>query len=137
MSKHLVFVYGTVRRGGLRAMPDLFPGAKFVGDASVGGSLYDLGAHPGLMLDGSGSTVVGELYEVEDEALNRLDDLEASSNYRRRRMEASLGDERTACWVYEPDPEFYPRRVLIASGDWIEYAKTKTEWPEGAWPDET
>ncbi|HEX8163999.1 MAG TPA: gamma-glutamylcyclotransferase family protein [Pyrinomonadaceae bacterium] len=125
MNKHLVFVYGTLRRGGLRAMPDLFPGAEFVGGASVSGCLYDLGAHPGLLAGASGSSVVGELYEVDDETLNRLDDLEAPSHYRRRRIEASLGSRRAACWVYEPDPEFYPRRILIASGDWIEYAERR------------
>ncbi len=110
-------------------MPDLFPGAKFVGAANVSGTLYDLGPHPGLLLDEPTSSVVGELYEVDDETLRELDELEASSHYRRRRAEASRGDDKASCWVYEPAPEFYPRRVLIASGDWVEYAKTKTDWP--------
>jgi len=136
MNKHLVFVYGTLRRGGLRSMPDLFPGARFVGRAEVGGSLYDLGAHPGLLLDASGSSVTGEVYEIDDAMLNELDAIEAPSHYRREQVEASLGDHRTTCWVYGPDPEFYPRRTLITSGDWIEYAKTKTDWPEDARPEE-
>ena len=128
MNKHLVFVYGTLRRGGAGAMSVRFPGAKFIADARVGGSLYDLGAYPGLMLDGSDSSVVGEVYEVDDETLNELDEFEASSNYRRKQFEISLGAQRKACWTYEPDPEFYSLRTLIASGDWVEYAKAKTDW---------
>jgi gamma-glutamylcyclotransferase (GGCT)/AIG2-like uncharacterized protein YtfP len=137
MNKHLVFVYGTVRRGGLRAMPELFPGAQFIGQGHVRGSLYDLGAHPGLLLDEADSSVVGEVYEIDDEILSKLDDIEAASYYWRRQVAVALGGRSVTCWVYVYDPEFYPRRIPITSGDWIEYAKTKTEWPEGAWPDES
>jgi gamma-glutamylcyclotransferase (GGCT)/AIG2-like uncharacterized protein YtfP len=137
MNKHLVFVYGTLRRGGAGAMSVRFPGAKFIADAKVSGSLYDLGAYPGLLLTASGSPVSGEVYEVDDETLRRLDDFEASSLYRRRQVEISLGSRGSVCWTYEPDPEFYSPRRLITSGDWVEYAKTKTDWPGGARPDET
>ena len=136
MDKHLVFVYGTLRRGGVRAMPEIFPGSKFVGDAKASGRLYDLGAYPGLVSDESGSPVAGEVYEVDDETLSKLDGIEASSYYVRKRVEVSAGDDRMTCWVYEPNPELYSLRTLITSGDWIEYAKTKTEWPDDVWPDE-
>ena len=136
MSKHLVFVYGTLRQGGVRAMPSIFPDSKFIGEASVGGSLYDFGAYPGLLLDEANSSVVGEVYEVGEEILNKLDDIESSSYYRRKQVEVSLSNQRMTCWVYEPDSELYPRRTLITSGDWIEYAGTKTDWPEDVWPDE-
>lgn len=137
MNKHLVFVYGTLRRGCARAMSVRFPDSRFIADAEVSGSLYDLGAYPGLILDESNSVVIGEVYEVDDELLNELDDFEASSNYRRKQVEISLGAHRKVCWVYEPDPEFYSLRTLITSGDWIEYARTKTDWPGDRWPGET
>ncbi len=137
MNEHLVFVYGTLRRGGGRSMSERFPGAKFIADAEVSGSLYDLGAYPGLLLDDSGSTVFGEVYEVDGELLKELDDFEASSSYRRKRVEISLGAHAKTCWVYEPDPEFYSPRTLITSGDWVEYARTKTDWGGDARPDET
>lgn len=114
-----------------------FPNSKFVGDAKVSGSLYDLGAYPGLLLNESKSFVIGEVYEVDDENLNELDDFEASSHYVRKQVEVSLGTARESCWVYEPNPEFYSPHTLIASGDWIEYAKTKTDWLGGSWLDET
>lgn len=137
MNKHLVFVYGTLRRGGARAMSIRFPDSKFIADTKVSGSLYDLGAHPGLLLNDSDSPVTGEVYEVDDEILNKLDDFEASSYYRRKQVEISLGTHRRACWIYEPNPEFYSPRILIESGDWLEYAKTKTDWPGDTQPDET
>jgi gamma-glutamylcyclotransferase (GGCT)/AIG2-like uncharacterized protein YtfP len=130
MAKHFVFVYGTLRRGGVRAMPELFPGAEFVGVAGVPGSLYDFGEYPGLLLGGAGSPVAGEVYEVGEDVLKELDAIEAPAHYSRREVEVSLGGEGVKCWVYEPDLSLYPRRTLIASGDWIEYAKTKTDWPE-------
>ncbi|HKS28740.1 MAG TPA: gamma-glutamylcyclotransferase family protein [Pyrinomonadaceae bacterium] len=125
MNKQLVFVYGTLRRGGVRAMPELFPRATFVGSGSVRGSLYDMGEYPGLQLDDSGSMVTGEVYEIDDETLGRLDEIEAPAHYRRTETEVSLGSYRVTCWVYLFDPDFYPEVELIASGDWIEYAGTK------------
>ena len=137
MNKHLVFVYGTLRRGGAGAMSIRFPNSKFIADAKVSGSLYDLGAYPGLLLNESNSLVIGEVYEVDDELLNQLDDFEAGSNYLRKRVEISYGTGRSSCWTYEPDPEFYSLRTLITSGDWIEYARTRTERPGNTTPDET
>ena len=126
MNKQLVFVYGTLRRGGVRAMPDLFPAAKFIDDANVKGSLYDLGAFPGLLLDEANSLVIGEVYEVDDETLNKLDEIEASTHYWRKQVEISVADSSSLCWVYESDPKYYFHRVLITSGDWIEYVRAKT-----------
>ena len=125
MSKHLVFVYGTLRRGSANAMSTRFRNSQFIAEAKVSGSLYDLGAYPGLLLNESNSSVVGEVYEVDDELLNKLDDFEASSNYRRKQVEIAVGTHRRMCWTYEPGPESYSFSTLIASGDWIEYARTK------------
>ena len=103
-----------------------FPDSKFVAPAKVSGSLYDLGEYPGLVLGQSNAPVIGEVYEVDDDLLNELDDFEASSNYLRKQVEISLGPLKSMCWTYEPDPEFYSLHKLIASGDWLEYAGTQT-----------
>ena len=131
MNKHLVFVYGTLRRGGAGAMLERFPNARFIADAKVSGSLYDLGAYPGLLLNESNSTVTGEVYEVDDKTLNELDDFEASTNYWRKQVEILLGAQSRMGWTYEPNPEFHSLRTLITSGDWIEYARTKANSPLG------
>ena len=127
MNNHLVFVYGTLRRGCARAMSIRFPNSQFIADARVRGSLYDLGAYPGLILEQSNSSVIGEVYEVDDQILNELDEFEASSNYRRKQVEISIGTHSRMCWTYEPNPECYSFRTVITSGDWIEYAKTKID----------
>jgi gamma-glutamylcyclotransferase (GGCT)/AIG2-like uncharacterized protein YtfP len=139
MNRHLVFVYGTLRRDGSRPMSGRFPDSKFIADAEVSGSLYDLGAYPGLLLNESGSLVIGEVYEVNDELLNELDAFEASSSYCRKRVEIFFGIHKRIGWIYVPEdtPEFYSHRTLITAGDWVEYAKTKTDWPEGTRPNET
>jgi gamma-glutamylcyclotransferase (GGCT)/AIG2-like uncharacterized protein YtfP len=130
LNKQLVFVYGTLRSGDAGAMSIRFPNSKFIADAKVSGSLYDLGAYPGVLVNESNSLVVGEVYEVDDETLRKLDEFEASSNYRRKQVEISVGTLLRSGWVYEPNLEFYSSRTLITSGDWIEYARTKTDWPE-------
>jgi gamma-glutamylcyclotransferase (GGCT)/AIG2-like uncharacterized protein YtfP len=137
MNKHLVFVYGTLRRGSARAMSIRFPNSKYIADAKVSGTLYDLGAYPGLLTDESNSLISGEVYEVDDEILNKLDEFEASSYYWRKQVEISLGTHSKNCWIYEPNLECYSHRRLITSGDWIEYAKTKTDWSGDTSPDET
>lgn len=127
MNRHLVSVYGTLRQGGEHAMTKLFPDSKFIGRANVSGRLYDLGEYPCLLADEASSPVVGEVYEIDDAILKKLDDYEAESNYRRRQVEATVGNHQMMCWIYEPEPEFYSLHTLIESGDWIEYAKTKSE----------
>ena len=128
MNKHLVFIYGSLRRGSARSMSIRFPNATFIAEAQVSGRLYDLGEYPGALTNDSNSLIIGEVYEVDDELLNKLDDFEASSNYRRQQVEISLGTRRSTGWIYVPevDPESYSHRTLIESGDWIEYARTKT-----------
>jgi gamma-glutamylcyclotransferase (GGCT)/AIG2-like uncharacterized protein YtfP len=104
-----------------------FPAAKFIAEGSVRGRLFDLGAYPGLLADESGPLVKGEVYQIDDDTLSELDEYEASSNYRRKEIEVLLGAGKTVCWVYEPDPESCSHRTVIDSGDWIEYARTKTD----------
>lgn len=128
MNKHIVFVYGSLRRGNAHSMSVRFPNAKLISAAKASGSLYDLGAYPGLVSDGSNSLVIGELYEVDDELLSELDEFEATSNYLRKQIEISIGTNKSTCWVYEPNPDHYSFHTLITSGDWIEFARTKTDW---------
>ena len=140
MDKHLVFVYGSLRRGNALSMPVRFPGARLMGEARVGGRLYDLGAFPGLALGGSESSVAGEVYEVDEEALKRLDDFEASSRYRRERVEVSaVGGGRLECWVYVPEDgvEAYARRTPVASGDWVEHLAAREGGGTSARPPDT
>jgi gamma-glutamylcyclotransferase (GGCT)/AIG2-like uncharacterized protein YtfP len=109
-----------------------FPDSEFIANARVNGRLYDVGAYPGLLLDGSDSLVTGELYEVEDETLNKLDKFELSDDYVRREVEVLQGSERKRCWIYVPErgEELFSGQRLIESGDWIKHLRSRTEPPE-------
>lgn len=105
-----LFVYGTLQRGHL--MHGLLePLGKYLGDAKVHGRLYDLGGYPGLILDGQGKAVQGELYLLDrpGRAFKILDAYEGcygggavGSEYRRVRCTV-ITDGRVVdgVWIYE------------------------------------
>ena len=70
--QHTLFIYGTLMPG-LRLESEMH-GARFVGPAHIAGRLIDVGRYPGL-LQGDGQ-VTGEVYEVDDAHLARLDGVE-------------------------------------------------------------
>jgi gamma-glutamylcyclotransferase (GGCT)/AIG2-like uncharacterized protein YtfP len=141
--EHIVFVYGTLRQGGVRAIPQLFPPAEFLGLATVVGWLYDFGAYPGLIVDAAGRDIVGEVYRVDEAAVREMDEIEryveghdAECFYFRRERAVTLraGGEVTA-WLYECNPNYYDCTTPIPADDWIAFANAKGELPEEAWPD--
>lgn len=84
----LIFVYGTLKRGDVRA--GALAGAKFLGEAHTEPRyrLYDCGEYPALIGAAAGEegvAVEGEVYEVTPECLARLDEVEgvAESLYER------------------------------------------------------
>ena len=127
MNRHLVFVYGSLRSGNAGAMSNRFPDARFVAVARARGSLYDLGEYPGMLLNETNSLVVGEVYEVNEETLNRLDEFERSSDYVRKQVVVEAGADEMNCWIYVPsyEPDFYSNQTLIKSGDWMKHTKQK------------
>jgi len=89
--------------------------ARFVGDATVRGTLYDLGAYPGLLVAGEhAGLVTGEVYALdparEDATLAVLDEYEGCAprdapphEYRRERVQVTLVDGSTP-----PDADIEP-----------------------------
>lgn len=74
---HLVFVYGTLKRGG--SNHHWMTGQRFLGDARLapGHALYSLGDYPGLVAEpGATERVRGELWAVDEAGLAGLDELE-------------------------------------------------------------
>jgi gamma-glutamylcyclotransferase (GGCT)/AIG2-like uncharacterized protein YtfP len=119
---HLVFVYGTLLRG--ERNHGLLVHARLVGPAATEPrfELIDLGAYPGMTADGQ-TAIRGELYEVDDRTLARLDELEGHPRYYRRETIA-LDDGRAAHAYVLPaaETEGCPP---IASGDWKSRAPRK------------
>ncbi len=133
----LVFVYGTLRRGGVRAIERLFPAAIFVGAGIATGSLWDFGAYPGFVARTDGGHVIGEVYGVDDAALSEMDEIEriADDWYRRSRVRVTLPGKRLRCWVYEVNAARFALEHAIPNGDWITHAAAKGALPPERWPD--
>ena len=123
-----VFVYGTLRRGGSNDITRLQPAPRFVGTAQVCGKLYDLGAYPGIVLEGGGR-VRGEVYAITPALERQLDEIECvypqqSDEYFKRAIsvDVSRPDGRVLdvmCICYEYNPRYLDGAALIASGDWM------------------
>ena len=75
LPERYVFVYGTLRLGELRDINRLQPRPEWVGQGSLHGVLYDLGAYPGVVLGGP-LRVRGEVYRISPELEQELDRIE-------------------------------------------------------------
>ena len=129
MTGRLLFVYGTLRRGGANDITRMRPAPRPLGVATIAGRLYDLGAYPGLMLDRAGGSVRGELYRIEPALERQLDRLEGVSDppqpgdeYFKRSIPVhpvQMEGRALDCVVYEINPERIVAAPLIAGGDWL------------------
>jgi gamma-glutamylcyclotransferase (GGCT)/AIG2-like uncharacterized protein YtfP len=101
----LLFVYGTLKRGGANARH--LAGQTFLGPARTapGYTLYDAGGYPGMVPQADGRDgVVGEVWAVDAAALARLDELEGTAEglYRRApiRLRAPFHRRRVETYLY-------------------------------------
>ena len=118
-----VFVYGTLRRGGVNDINRLKPPPRFMGVTQVAGRLFSLGDYPGIQL-GKGGCVVGEVYAISDELEMVLDRIEGllpipDGQYRKKYIQVSLGSQAFSCLVYEATAQACARGVPMVSGDWM------------------
>ncbi|MDG3087028.1 gamma-glutamylcyclotransferase [Vibrio hannami] len=111
--QHLVFVYGTLRKG--ECNHHLLAQSEYLGmyETEPNFQLFDLGQYPGLM-EGMHS-ITGEVYRVSDSTLAELDILEdVPIEYRRESIETPFGQT----WIY-----IYQQPVtqdqVIDSGNWL------------------
>lgn len=97
-----LFVYGSLMKN--QSNHDYYlADTKFLTDVTLSGyEIYDLGCYPGI-IEGNGK-VYGELYEVTDEELKRVDRLEGEGNlYIRKLVKVSLANNEIVeawCYVY-------------------------------------
>lgn len=123
----LVFVYGTLRRGGSNAFR--MDGAEFVASGKAGGAMFVISWYPGLVLDAAQGQVLGDLYRVRPEQLATLDEFEGlaageleGSEYRRVKTEVILLEKpygSVDAWVWEWKGDVNPAKRIL-SGDWMD-----------------
>jgi gamma-glutamylcyclotransferase (GGCT)/AIG2-like uncharacterized protein YtfP len=96
---HFVFVYGSLKRGHYNHA--LLAAARFVCDAKTAPEyrLFDAGYYPAMVEDRAGISIQGEVFEVDDPMLARLDRLEGHPDYYRRERIEVEGFDRPV-WGY-------------------------------------
>ncbi len=78
--RHRVFVYGTLKRGFCRDFA--LENETFLGPAQTAPKyrMVNLGTYPGLLkVDDGGRSIRGEVWEVSSATLERLDEIEGTS----------------------------------------------------------
>ncbi|MBN3554488.1 gamma-glutamylcyclotransferase [Fictibacillus nanhaiensis] len=125
MKKHLVFVYGTLRKDGSNA--HFLQHVIYIEHRCYAeGQLYDTGwGYPALILE-KDKWVTGELYEVTTEELKQLDELEdfvenrADNLYDRisAKVHTTNGKEEAFVYVMRIKESHF---VPLVENDWIRY----------------
>jgi gamma-glutamylcyclotransferase (GGCT)/AIG2-like uncharacterized protein YtfP len=110
---HLVFVYGTLRRGEVNHR--LLRDAAYLGPHRTEPcfAMFALGAYPGVTRNGS-TAIAGEIFRVNARGLSRLDHLEDHPRLYDRIL---IPSPHGRAWIYL----FRGRvagRMVIRSGDW-------------------
>lgn len=120
--KHTVFVYGTLREGHNNHY--LLQTSKWL-DYSTTNEDYAMFASgiPFVSKNISLHKIKGEVYEVSDDTLEWLDQLEGHPHaYKREQVDVTLNfNKKTVkAWLYFYDD---PRGKIVESGDYNDYAK--------------
>lgn len=118
---HRVFAYGTLKTGQY-FNKEYLSDAEYKGMAiaSTDYSLY-VGAQPHLIREQSDTGVKGELYDVDENNLQRLDELAAHPVvYRREIIEVvDENGERVLAWSYLRHPRFRDKEQCFKEFEFI------------------
>lgn len=117
----LVFVYGTLRRGGSNHCR--MDGSEHVTHATTKGHLYQIDWYPGLVLDPDGSTVHGEVYAVPEQMLDALDEYEGPEYRRIQHQVTNKAGETFDVWIWEWNQPT-DGLELVPDGDWLLVSST-------------
>jgi len=132
----LLFVYGTLRRGGRLHHHLARTGARFQSEAKVAAELFDLGSYPGARpVQGKENWVCGELFELQHaahdlEVLDQVEDYSPShpehSEYIRALAKVILPHGEGECsWIYWLSAHAGAGWQPIAGGDYAAWLKQK------------
>ena len=120
---HNIFVYGTLRKTDVRN--SVLWNSKFLGDykSIPKYTMYSLGAFPCITFGGK-TSIVGEVYAVDDYMLDKLDLIEGHPSFYTR-MPIELLDNSTEISSVNAQAYFIvnddPTSKIIKSGDWFSH----------------
>ena len=125
---HKVFVYGSLLSG--MGNHDILANSKLLGATNSPRRflMVDLGYFPGVIEDDfMGDSVIGEVYEVDDVTLNRLNRLEGYNEilpsggmYDRKEIDTEFG--KALIYIYNYG---HSTRRFIEKGDWRNHYNKK------------
>lgn len=128
-----LFVYGSLRKGMYNYVRYLEGNSTFLGYGYVQGELYTLqGVSYPALLAGDGS-VLGEIYEVDDEVEKAIDELEGyvedgtCNDYDKVLSDITLVEDGTTMqlpvYMFHMDNEHHKQMLgeMITSGDYVSY----------------
>ena len=129
MKKYLVSCYGSLRRG-MGNHQYYLSDSEYKGTFSTEPeyTLHSLQWYPGLKLNGN-TSVVMEVYEVDEETLTNLNRLEGyypgekSTFYDRIEINTPWGKAFTYIYVNELSKD-----SIVESGDWVSYKNEEKSW---------
>ena len=129
MKKYLVSVYGSLRFG-MGNHQYYLSDSEYKGTFSTEPeyTLHSLQWYPGLKLNGN-TSVVMEVYEVDEETLKNLNRLEGyypgekSTFYDRIEINTPWGKAFTYIYVNELSKD-----SIVESGDWVMYKNEQKSW---------
>ncbi|MCF2133815.1 MULTISPECIES: gamma-glutamylcyclotransferase family protein [Burkholderiaceae] len=138
-----VFVYGTLRENeandiGRAAQRSGTAQPRWLGRGSVKGTLYDLGAYPGLVPDTAAGEVYGDVFEIDEALLPVLDKIEEvfphhPREFQRSLIQVQLNGRLLPCQFYPVDAASTVGRTPIECGDWVVHRRMRDH---GAQPGE-
>lgn len=113
--QHMVFVYGTLRRS--HGNHQLLESAHYygVGTTLHNYSMYITGGYPYVAGTEARYPIVGELYGIDDETLEKLDKMEGHPHYyTRKKIPVTIDGKQYDAWMYVR----IPHGVLMPTGDY-------------------
>ena len=119
-----IFVYGTLRKGASAFSFYLAePSTEFIGQATIHGDLHDMGWYPAVVNAGqpSAGTVIGDVFDVNEETLDRLDNYEGYPVLYERATVKTLDGAvvQTYVFVDKHGAQCHPK---VEGGDWLNHA---------------
>lgn len=120
MATHRIFTYGTLKKGDYNHY--LLKNADYLGEATTDPqfTMLHLGGFPGIV--GKGNTPIhGEVYEVDEPTLKRLDRLEGHPDfYERVPLKVNIAEGATleVEGYILPEKWLDNTRPIIETGDW-------------------